>query len=112
MKSRIFTSFLLLGLIFLGGCGSTTGTRSMSPVLRAATDTPIAFEAPAGTVFGDDTCLSPLTDPRDGTQIVMHTSFGAGIGDYVVPSGMYGVKDGELLRVNCNTGEVTGIVRR
>lgn len=37
---------------------------------------------------------------------------GTALGDYEVPEGRYGVQQGELLRIECNTGEVVGIVRR
>ena len=99
-------------LLFLG-CGTTSGTRSMRSVERQATDVPVRFEAPAGVTMGDNSCSSPLTDPRDGTSIRMVAAFGGeGVGDYEVPAGKYGVEKNELLRINCQTGEVLGIVRR
>lgn len=85
----------------------------MTSVVRAAVDVPDRFEAPANTKLGSNSCKSPLTDPEDGTKIILQTSFGEeGLGDYVVPQGKYGVKSGELLRINCATGEVVGIVKR
>lgn len=33
-------------------------------------------------------------------------------GDYQPSSSRYGVRDGELLRINCATGQAIGIVRR
>jgi hypothetical protein len=85
----------------------------MTKDVRMATDVPERFESPAGTSMGNSACLSPLTDPRDGTTIIMQTSFGKeGVGDYVVPGGKYGVENGELLRINCATGEVVGIVKK
>jgi len=56
-------------------------------------------------------CRSPLTDGRDGTEIRMQRAAG-GVADYAVPAGRYGVNEGELLRVRCETGEPLGIVRR
>ncbi len=41
----------------------------------------------------------------------MERAFGTGRGDYSVPEGKYGVQKGELLRINCRTGEVLGIVK-
>lgn len=114
MKSNILKITPLASLFFLMACGSSNvENRSMKTVLRPATDAPAVFEAPAGTTMRNNGCLSPLTDPRNGTRIIMRTSFGEeGMGDYVVPDGTYGVKNGELLRVNCTTGEVVGIVKR
>jgi hypothetical protein len=36
----------------------------------------------------------------------------SGIGDYEVPEGRYGVGPGEVLRLDCSTGRVLGIVGR
>lgn len=100
-------------LLLLLSCGTTTSTRSMTPVERQAEDVPERFEAAAGINRTNNACVSPLVDPRDGTTIRIHSSFGAEeVGDYSVPEGMYGVGENELLRINCRTGEVLGIVRR
>lgn len=66
--------------------------------------------APADTIAGDG-CLSPLADPVTGTQVIL-TRSESGLGDYLAPSGSYGLKDGQLLRLDCNTGRVLGVVRR
>ena len=66
--------------------------------------------APADTIAGDG-CLSPMADPVTGTQIIL-TRAESGLGDYLAPSGSYGLKDGQLLRLDCNTGRVLGVVRR
>jgi hypothetical protein len=52
-----------------------------------------------------------MVDPRDGTEIGFLRS-AQGAADYAVPGRMYGVRAGELLRLECNTGKVLGIVRR
>jgi len=81
--------------------------------LRPAVDVPERFAAvgePVGA-GGGTTCRSPLEDRRDGTRLVMQRS-AAGVADYAVPAGRYGVAGNELLRVNCSTGEPIGIVRR
>lgn len=101
----------MLLLLFLG-CGVSWQQRSKGAVLRPATDVPLQFEAPAGMTLGSNSCLNPLTDIRDGTKITMYIFYGEGIGDYEVHIGKYGVHTGELLRVNCATGEILGIVRR
>ena len=100
-------------LLLLLSCGTSSATRSMTSIERQAVDVPDRFEAPTGVERTSNACISPLTDPRDGTTIRMITSFsGEEVGDYSVPAGRYGVEENELLRINCRTGEVLGIVRR
>lgn len=100
-------------LLLLLSCGTTSGTRSKTAIKRPAVDVPERFEAPTGVERTSNACVSPLTDPRDGTTIKMVSSFGGEeVGDYSVPAGRYGVEENELLRINCRTGEVLGIVRR
>lgn len=70
----------------------------------------------ARIVAGADTtagagCLSPLLDPTTATRLVLFRSE-SGVGDYQPPSGAFGVPDGKLLRIDCNTGRVLGVVRR
>ncbi|HWA17170.1 MAG TPA: hypothetical protein VG817_12095 [Gemmatimonadales bacterium] len=77
---------------------------------RFETSSNVARIAPADTLPGSG-CLSPLHDPRDGTKLILYRSY-EGIGDYEVPDGKYGVGRRELLRIDCNTGEVRGIVGR
>lgn len=104
--------FLAITGVFLlmMSCGSS-GTTAMrdSDVIRAAVDAPPNFEA--ATAFDGTSCVSPLIDPRDGTEITFVRST-AGMADYEVPVGKYGVQKGELLRANCRNGEVIGIVRK
>ena len=57
---------------------------------------------------GNDDCKSPMIDPRDSTKIDLFRSFN-GRGDYEVPKGKYGVKKGQILRLDCTTGRVVGI---
>jgi hypothetical protein len=114
MNMRIAGMLLALSACTIGG------SNSVSPLSRGrpATDVPDRFEpsaqyariAPADTVPGNG-CTSPMTDPRDGTAIRMREA-GSGIGDFQVPAGKYGVREGELLRVECNTGRPLGIVKR
>ena len=114
MKTRLTSVFCGVFLLLLLSCGSSDlGGRSLTAIDREAIDVPDRFEAPAGTTMGENSCLNPLTDPRNGTKIILRTAFGdEGVGDYEVPSGMYGVGSRELLRINCSTGEVMGIVPR
>lgn len=97
-------------LFFLMSCGSATNSFTQEQVLRSARDTPAYFESPV-SITGKRVCKSPLTDPRDGTSISFIRSQWP-MADYEVPNGKYGVKSDELLRVNCDTGEVVGIVRK
>ena len=104
-----------------GACGHP-GPRpsTMGPVspARSPVSTPDRFEpvdptlriAPADTLAGGG-CLTPLVDPRDGARLVLMRSR-VDDGDYAPPAGRYGVGDGELLRLRCNTGGVVGVVRR
>lgn len=110
MKKHLFKTLLLLSF-FAFGCGATQN-RIEGPVLRAAINTPEFFETKAGVVATGNSCINPMIDPTDGTEITMVTAFGNGTGDYKVVSGKYGVGQGELLRINCRTGEVIGIVKR
>lgn len=102
-------------LVLLAGCATTDfGADSAT---RAATDVPPHFLV--GTPDGDSTteptpgegCRNPMVDPRDGTRLQLVRSAEAR-GDYAVPAGRYGVGEGELLRLECGTGRVVGVVRR
>ena len=106
---------LLLGAFLLAGC-STTSTLD-APILAPPTDAPDHFLV--GSHEGDETseprpdegCRNPMVDPRDGARLTLVRATG-GVGDYEVPAGRYGVADGQLLRVECGTGEAIGVVRR
>jgi hypothetical protein len=81
--------------------------------VRPAQDTPVRFVTMDG-VEAEEGCRTLLLDPRDQTPLRLHrsTQFGMSYrGDYDVPAGRYGVQRGELLRLDCATGEVIGIVR-
>lgn len=106
--------------IAASGCAlSVSGADPRTPLLRDAVDAPPRFEVidpglrvpPADTIVGQG-CRSPLVDPRDQTRLRMVRAGADGVGDYEVPEGRYGVSAGEVLRVECNTGEVLGIARR
>lgn len=101
---------ILLLFVLLVGCGTTSNSFTSQEVVRDATDTPAYFESPEA-VPGEKICKSPLTDPRDGTKINFLRAQWP-MADYQVPSGKYGVRSTELLRVNCESGEVVGIVKR
>jgi len=108
----------LLTLLLLAGCSTHAG--SMGSVIEqpAPVTAPLRFVpadstrvvAPADTMAGDG-CLSPMKDPVTGVQIILLRSE-SGLGDYLAPSGSYGLRDDQAIRLDCNTGRVLGIVRR
>lgn len=102
------------GVLFLlavaGGCAS------LSSSVKPAVDAPTHFlmRAEDGRVVEPvpgETCHNPMIDPRDGAALILVRSAG-GKGDYQVPVARYGVRRGELLRLECGTGNVIGIVKR
>lgn len=104
-------------LVTLGCAGrAVSGNRDTLPA-RAASDVPVRFEprdaamrlVPGDTIAGPG-CLSPMMDPRDRTEIRFISS--TRYGDYEVPAGRYGARPGEVLRLECNTGRVIGLVPR
>ena len=107
---------VLVSMLWMAGC--SLGLTGGGNVVRDAEDVPNHFEPknpdnrilPADTIAGSG-CLNPMVDPRDGTEVGMLRS-DQGSADYAVPGRMYGVGTGELLRIECNTGRVLGIVRR
>jgi hypothetical protein len=99
-------------LVLLGACAAAT-TPWTARELRAAEDTPPAFVTEDGEA-AVQTCRSPMIDPRDQTRLRLVRSAvvgGAQRGDYEVPEGKYGVRAGELLRLDCESGESLGIVQ-
>lgn len=113
--TRVGLVVLLLGA---AGCSVGGGSGTWRVNARPAQDIPEAFVpadrsllvTPGDTIAGDG-CRSPLEDPRDQTQLSMIRS-AEGFADYEVPSGRYGTREGEVLRLDCNTGRVAGIVPR
>ena len=107
MKNGIFSTFGILTVLLIMGCGPGKN----GGVIRSAVDTPAQFQTPAGMEWGDNSCKNPIIDPLDGTELILVQSDSDGMGDYRVTGRKYGVNRGELLRVNCRTGVVVGIVR-
>jgi hypothetical protein len=99
----------------LGGCAH----HSQYPpdeVARPATDMPTRFVYDA-TDYSPDSipmgvCRTPMADPRDRARLIMVRIVPGRRADYEVPPGRYGVKSGELLRINCLTSAAIGIVPR
>lgn len=112
MRTKLTLALGILSLFGTMGCGSINGGQvSERAIIRPATGITAEFEAAPGVTLGGNTCKSPMIDPADGTEVLMERSFSSGVGEYSVPEGKYGVGRGELLRINCNTGEVLGIVK-
>lgn len=111
---------LVLLLVATAGCASlgTSGSFPDDATARPAVDVPARFEpedpalrlTPGDTIAGDG-CRSPMVDPRDGTRIRFIRAL-VTRADYEVPGGRYGTGAGDVLRLDCNTGRVIGIVRR
>ncbi len=57
-------------------------------------------------------CASPLVDTRTGTRLLLIRSDQGRRGDYAVTPASYGVGPADLLRVDCRSGAVIGIVPR
>ena len=106
----------LLLVLLMGAC-------SAGPILptdgeaRPAADAPEQFLVATSTgrasmeMNPDAPCRSVMADPRDGMRIRLVRS-AHDRGDYDVPTGRYGVNADELLRLECGTGRVVGIVQR
>ena len=106
-RVRISLSAIFIFLVMSWGPGKETNDGKM---VRTAIDVPDLFEAPAGMAWGDNSCKNPIIDPLDGSELILVQSRD-GLGDYRVTGFKYGVGKGELLRINCNTGAVIGIVK-
>ena len=96
------------------GCAHGAASLPGDASARPATGVPERFVTgdPPPAAGAEPACRNPLLDPRDGTRLVLVRSTAGTRGDYEVPAGRYGVAPGELLRVDCTTGNAVGIVRR
>jgi hypothetical protein len=106
---------LALVIASLTACATAPASPDAANPVRAPEGVPDKFKAPtsAGRVeLGPEAvCLNPLIDPRDETRLTLVRSTG-GHGDYAPEPLRYGVQEGELLRVDCATGQAVGIVKR
>lgn len=110
--NRLTTAAVLLPLV-AGACASTSTFPADGGDLRFAQDTPVHFVTVEGAAGVANTCASPLIDPRDQTRLRLVRSGSVGEshrGDYAVEDGRYGVRPGELLRIDCGSGQPLGIV--
>jgi hypothetical protein len=114
--SSMIRRSLLASLVALASaCAHAGGPGNFpsSAITRPAVDVPEQFTlgASAGAPSSDGTCRSPLTDPRTGFELRFVRTM-TGIGDYEVPTGRYGARGGELLRIDCRTMKAIGLVPR
>jgi hypothetical protein len=100
----------------MGAAACSIGRSNAYPIdgpARAAEDVPAQFALESGEIrnetSGSPACRNPMIDPRDGTSLRLIASQD-GIGDYRPPPGKYGVGPLEVLRLECGTGKVIGIV--
>ncbi len=108
MKTSVILPYILF-LSAITGCGVFTNS-SKSAIIRRAENTPVFFSPPTGVILDNTSCKSPLIDKRNDTKIILISSKN-GIGIYQVITGKYGIRKGELLRVDCKTGKSLGIVK-
>lgn len=110
-----------LGLLLSSSaCTLGPGMYASDAQPRAASGTPDYFLVgtiePGGSLTDPQPnagCRNPMVDRRDGTRLTLVRSQsrdGGEIGDYAVPEQHYGVRAGELLRLDCSTGRTIGIV--
>lgn len=108
MKTKILIGILAC---FLMSCGAMM-TPDSDDIIRQPEDAPTNFAMGNGMDFEENVCKSPMLDPEDGSELIMVRSWGNGIGDYEVPEGKYGLSKREFLRLNCETGELIGVVKK
>jgi hypothetical protein len=101
-------------MVSLAGCAAKQASTHPGSQGEAA-DTPDHFMTwtAAGPLEPQPggTCRNPLVDPRDGTRLTLIRS-ADGRGDYEPEPLRYGLKEGQLLRVDCATGRAVGVVKR
>ena len=104
--------FLLAALPLVAACGISSTPFNATP--RPLPGLPVSLTPPPGAADGA-ACRSPLTDPADGSRLVLERSWqrdGSPIGDYRAEPGRYGLGEGEFLRVDCATWRPLGAVPR
>lgn len=102
----VYAFLIILGFL---GC-KTSDTWSESAVIRTP-ESDLTVGLPPGVAPQDDVCQSPLIDMETGSQLVLMRSAN-GLGDYQVQDRSYGLEQGELLRIDCRTKLIIGVVRR
>jgi hypothetical protein len=125
--------FVLVGLAACGGGAGSGATnwqgtpRPLASIPQSARFMPDAAFHGSGTPLSTDRCLVHLIDPTNNTRLTLVRSVAgdaqaaaksAGVrtnpqGDFSTePQFQYGLRSGELLRVDCATGRALGAVAR
>jgi hypothetical protein len=123
-------------VVTLAACAGSQSPSSMSTAPRPLASVPASMRFvpdttfhPTGTTLSATACRTHLVDPKSGTRLTLVRSQGAeerraasaaGVttsahpeGDFAVePPTAYGLGTGDLLRVDCTTGEALGAVKR
>lgn len=110
---RSFSAIAMMLPLAAAACASTSTFTPDPAAMRPAENTPVQFVTEEGVAGVADSCASPLLDPRDLTRLRLVRSGSIGAdhqGDYSVTGGRYGVRSGELLRIDCGSGQALGIV--
>ena len=111
---------LVVLLLLSGACATSSGTiYPAGAPARAVSNTPDRFMVgtlePGGPLSEPQPggCRNPMVDARDNTRLTLVQSqrdASGELGDYRVPEGRYGVRAGELLRLDSATGRAIGAV--
>jgi hypothetical protein len=109
---------LIVGACAIRNSNSTVpGDRRDALPVRTARGVPARLEPVSaelrltdGDTIAGPGCVSPMKDPRYADEL--RFIYSRTIGDYEIPPGRYGSNPGEVLRIECNTGRVIGLVRR
>jgi len=102
-------------------CGPPRGIWDVTPQLASGLPTVFVPDTaglkPGTSAAGMAGCRVHLADPAFGSHLTLVRSTDRGgspakyWGDYAVnPAGRYGVRENQLLRVDCRTGQAIGIV--
>ena len=114
-RNELLAAVGVLVMVSLAGCAAKLASPPPGSQGPAAADVPDHFMTwtAAGPVEPQPggTCRNPLVDPRDGTRLTLIRS-ADGRGDYEPEPLRYGLKEGQLLRVDCATGRAAEVVKR
>src|SRR5947209_6570902 len=114
MRHTFVLTAVVTVLVTMLGCASSQAEKFPRDVpMRTLTDAPAQFVArsPSRATMRTDICQSPLADEKSGKTFRLMRAQ-PGLGDYDVPVGLYGARQGELLRVDCRTLQPLGLVLR
>ena len=114
VRNELLAALGVLVMVSLAGCAAKQASTHPGSQGSAA-DLPDHFmtSTAAGPVEPQPggTCRNPLVDPRDETRLTLIRS-AHGRGDYEPEPLRYGLKEDQLLRVDCATGRAVGVVKR